>query len=91
MDPWRAANRWLEHELGLQPLRHPAPKLVYHGDPVEHTNKNYAIYWIPTGYSVSANDKTLIDRFFTDVAKVSGVTTNVYYDATEYHDTTCAA
>jgi len=61
--------------------------LAYHGGPVMHTNKVYAIYWVPPGYSVSPGYKTLIDRFFTDVAADSGAGTNVYASDTQYSDT----
>jgi hypothetical protein len=60
--------------------------LAYHGGPVLHTNKTYAIYWQPAGYSVSSNYQSLINRFFTDVAADSGKTTNVYYSDTQYTD-----
>jgi hypothetical protein len=63
-------------------------KLIYHGGPVEHTNTVYAIYWVPSGYAVSANYESLINRFFGDVAAASGQTTNVYYSDTQYSDTT---
>ncbi len=60
--------------------------LTYHGGPVMKTNKTYAIYWIPSGQTVSANYKTLIDRYFTDVAAASGATSNVYAVETQYSD-----
>jgi hypothetical protein len=60
-------------------------KLSYHGGPIMPTNKTYAIYWIPPGYSVSANYRTLNDRFLADVAADSGRTTNVYYSDTQYY------
>ena len=66
----------------------PNGNLDYHGGPVMRTNKTYAIYWIPAGYSVSANYKTLIDRYFSDVAAASGATSNVYSVETQYYDTT---
>lgn len=62
--------------------------LTYHGGPVMRINKTYLIYWIPSGYSVSANYKTLIDRFFGDVASDSGGTQNVYSVLNQYYDTT---
>jgi IPT/TIG domain len=62
--------------------------LIYHGGPVMRTNKTYAIYWVPAGYSVSPNYKTLIDRYFADVAAASGQTTNVYSVETQYYDGT---
>lgn len=65
-----------------------AGQLQYHGGPVMHTNKVYAIYWVPPGYSVSTNYESLIDRFFTDVAADSGKSSNVYYTGTQYYDGT---
>ncbi|HZT92322.1 MAG TPA: hypothetical protein VFA05_09820 [Gaiellaceae bacterium] len=60
--------------------------LVYHGGPVELTNKVYAIYWVPPGYSVSAKYESLINRFFGDVAADNGKTSNVYYASTQYYN-----
>ena len=60
--------------------------LRYHNGPVEHTNTVYAIYWVPSGYTTSANYRTLIDGFFTNVAAASGSTGNVYYSDTQYYD-----
>ena len=57
-----------------------AGNLRYHGGPVEHTNKTYAIYWIPSGYS------SVINQYFGDVAADSGKTSNVYYTGTQYYD-----
>ncbi|MGA9859827.1 MAG: hypothetical protein WBQ18_18325 [Solirubrobacteraceae bacterium] len=53
-----------------------------------HTNKVYAIYWVPPGYTVDSGYETLINRFFGDVAADSGKTSNVYYSDTQYSDTT---
>jgi len=55
---------------------------------VMHTNAAYAIYWQPAGSSVSAGYRPLIDGFFQNVAADSGKTTDVYYAATQYYDTT---
>jgi hypothetical protein len=60
--------------------------LQYHGGPVEHTNRTYGIYWVPSGYSISSDYRSTIDRFFTDVAADSGRTSNVYYSDTQYSD-----
>lgn len=65
-----------------------AGNLSYHGGPVMHTNKTFAIYWVPSGYSVSANYQSVITKFFQDVAASSGTTNNVYYSTTQYYDTT---
>src|SRR5581483_3298963 len=52
------------------------------------TNKTYAIYWIPSGYSVSPNYVSLINRYFTDVAADGGSNQNVYSVETQYYDGT---
>jgi hypothetical protein len=61
-------------------------QLLYHSGPVMHTNKTYAIYWVPSGYSMQTGYSALINQYFTDVAADSGKTTNVYYTATQYYD-----
>ena len=61
-------------------------QLVYHGGPVEHTNKTYAIYWVPAGYTMQSGYSSLINQFFGDVAADSGKTTNVYSTGTQYYD-----
>jgi hypothetical protein len=63
-----------------------AGQLRYHGGPVEHTNTTYAIYWVPSGYSVSSDYESLINRYFADVSADSGKTSNVYYTGTQYYD-----
>jgi hypothetical protein len=62
--------------------------LVYHNGPVMHANAAYAIYWNPTGSSMSANYTSVIDGFFGNVAAAaaSGSTSNVYYSDTQYYD-----
>jgi hypothetical protein len=54
------------------------------------TNTTYAIYWIPSGYSVDANYESVINRFLGDVAAASGGQTNVYSVATQYYDNAAA-
>lgn len=44
----------------------------------------YAMYWIPPGYTVSRNFKTLIDGYLTNVADDSGKTNSVYSVTTQY-------
>jgi hypothetical protein len=60
--------------------------LQFHGGPVMHTNTSYAIYWVPSGYSISANYKSLLDGFLQNVAAASGSTSNVYASDTQYYD-----
>lgn len=83
--------------LGLVPPKNQANRrpasannLTYHGGPVMHANTVYAIYWVPTGYSVSAQYRSTIDGFFANVAAASATatptTSNVYYADTQYSD-----
>lgn len=65
-----------------------AGNLRNHGGPVEHTNKTYAIYWVPAGYSMQSGYSSVINQYFTDVAADSGKQSNVYYTATQYSDST---
>jgi hypothetical protein len=61
--------------------------LTYHGGPVmSNGNTVYAIYWVPSGFSVSASYESVINRYFSDVAadSVRGVSTNVYWSDTQY-------
>ncbi len=58
--------------------------LLYHGGPTMTTNKTYAIYWVPGGYSIAPGYDTTINQFFTDVAHDSGMGTNVYAVDTQY-------
>ena len=64
-----------------------ASNLLYNGGPVMHTNKTFAIYWIPSGYSVSPKYMSLINQYFTDVGAASGSTSTVYATDTQYYDT----
>ncbi len=91
--PGPGQNPILSRILGLMPTLNGAYKasngfgqLRYHNGPVMHTNKTYAIYWVPSGYSVASGYTSLVDRYFTDVAADSGKTSNVYYTATQYTD-----
>jgi hypothetical protein len=61
--------------------------LSYHNGPVMRANNVYAVYWIPSGYSASANYRSLIDGYFNNVAGDNGKTTNVYFSDTQYSDT----
>ncbi len=61
--------------------------LVYNGGPVMHANRTYTIYWIPSGFTVAAGYRGLINHFLYNVAVASGKTNNVYYSDTQYYDT----
>ena len=56
--------------------------LTYHGGPVMRSNTVYAIYWVPSGYSLPASYAATINQYFTDVAADSGRSTNVYVNGT---------
>jgi hypothetical protein len=67
--------------------RRASANLTYHGGPIMHADRNYAIYWSPTGSGYSANYQTVINGFFGNVAAANGQTTNDYSVATQYSDT----
>ena len=71
------------------PARHRggSNNLTYHGGPVMHSDRNYAIYWEPSGFSTTTNFKNIVNGFFGNVAAASGQTTNDYSVATQYYDT----
>jgi hypothetical protein len=54
------------------------------------TNTTYAIYWFPSGATVSANYVSLINRYLIDVAAASGSANNVYSITTQYYDNSAA-
>ena len=60
-------------------------QLNYHGGPVMTTNTTYAIYWLPSKSTVSANYVPLVNRYLGDVAAASGSSTNVYATDTQYY------
>ncbi len=60
--------------------------LNYLGGTVMHASTTYAIYWIPSGYSVSTNYESLVNQYFADVAAASNHADNVYSPATQYYD-----
>jgi PKD domain len=61
--------------------------LIYHGGPVMHTNRAYAIFWDP-GSAFPAGYTTLMSRYLGDVAADSGLSTNVFSVGTQYSDAT---
>lgn len=60
--------------------------LDYLGGTVMHASTTYAIYWIPSSYSVSTNYESLVNQYFADVAAASNHADNVYSAATQYYD-----
>jgi hypothetical protein len=81
-------------QFGVEPhstttFAEPTLPLTYHGGPVMHSNKTYAIYWDPTPSHVYDGDwKSLINQYFTDVGTESGTLGNVYAVAPLYTDST---
>jgi len=63
-----------------------ATPLTYHGGPVQHSSRVYAIFWIPPSYFLPASYRTLVTRYFNDVAHDSFGTSNVYASDTQYFD-----
>jgi PKD repeat protein len=65
----------------------PTCNMTYHGgDLVLGPHTVHVVYWEPSGFSVTANYHSLVERYFTDVAADSGRVTNVYSTDTQYDD-----
>lgn len=62
------------------------PPLEYHGGPVMHSHKAYAIFWAPSGYSFPAGYAAAIEGFLENVAADSGQASNVYSVSAQYTD-----
>jgi hypothetical protein len=78
-------------KLAVRPARLPlatAGRLIYHGGSVMRTNKTFAIYWVPAGWSMVSGYRTTINRYLHDSAADSGGTQNVYSTQVQYSDTT---
>jgi hypothetical protein len=60
------------------------PPLTYHGGPVQHASKVYAIFWVPSGFYYPSNAKAEVTQYFKDVATDSWKTSNVYAVSTQY-------
>ena len=72
---------------GAHPPLVTAGRLIYHGGPVMRTNKTFAIYWVPTGWSMVPGYRGTINRYLHDSAADSGGTQNVYSTQVQYSDT----
>ncbi len=62
------------------------PPLLYHGGPVMHEQTAYAIFWVPSGYSLPAGYGAAIESYFEKVAADSRRSTNVYSVGAQYTD-----
>jgi PKD repeat protein len=64
-----------------------AGQLVSHGGPVMHSVTTHLVYWDPSKEFVAAT-KSIIGKFFSDVAHDSGLASNVFGVAGQYTDGT---
>jgi len=62
--------------------------LTYHNGPVQHSSAVYAIFWVPSSYSLPTGYQSTIAQYFTDVAHDSFKTSDVYASDTQYYDIT---
>jgi hypothetical protein len=74
----------LHRPAPLTPTANGTPPLTYHGGPVVHSSKAYAIFWRPTGTYIPAGYQSEIAQYFTDVSADSWKTSNVYAALTQY-------
>jgi PKD domain/Phosphate-induced protein 1 conserved region len=59
--------------------------LNYHGGPVMHSNNTHVVYWDPEG-EFTGTTKSIVARFFGDVAHDSGLPSNVFAVDAQYQD-----
>ncbi len=64
------------------------PPLTYHGGPVQHATKAYAIFWAPAGHYIPPAYRAAVAQYFNDVSKADYATGNVYAASTQYYDKT---
>jgi hypothetical protein len=62
--------------------------LHYRGGPVLHSSAPFLVFWTPAGESIPARSRSLMARYFTDVAAASGRSSNVFGVLRQYHDQT---
>jgi PKD repeat protein len=60
-------------------------QLVNHGGPVMHSVTTHVVYWDPSG-EFTATTKSIVNKFFADVANDSGLASNVFGIAGQYND-----
>jgi PKD repeat protein len=60
-----------------------AGQLLNHGGPVMHSVDTHVIYWDPSG-EFTALTKSIVNKFFSDVARDSGLASNVFAVAGQY-------
>lgn len=86
-----ASNPPSSQGLATSPASSPDP-LTSHGGTVLHSNKSFAVFWLPPGESYSSPSyESLIERFFVDVSTDRGKQSNVYSVDAQYDDTTANA
>jgi PKD domain len=74
----------LHHKTLTTATANGTPPLTYHGGPVVHSSKVYAIFWKPSGTYIPAGYQSQIAQYFTDVGADSWKTSNVYASLTQY-------
>ena len=86
-----AAHHRILGKLAARGARSPlvtAGRLIYHGGQVMRTNKTFAIYWLPAGWSMVSGYRSTLNRYLHDSAADSGGTQNVYSTQVQYSDAT---
>jgi hypothetical protein len=58
------------------------------GGPVLHSSAPYLVFWTPSGQGIPARSRSLMRRYFTDVAAASGTSSNVFGVLRQYYDRT---
>lgn len=61
-----------------------SPPLKWNGGPVMTSQKSFAIFWSPSGFSFPAGYETAVTEYLENVAADSGLSTNVYSVSAQY-------
>ena len=61
--------------------------LTYHSGPVQHAQKLYPIYWVPSGYYMPASYKAAMNQYIADFSLLDYTAGTDYSVAQQYYDT----
>jgi hypothetical protein len=62
--------------------------MTFHGGPVQHAEKEYFIFWAPSGYSMPASYRSGLATWLSNVAAGDYTAGNVFSVAQQYFDNT---
>lgn len=61
--------------------------LVYHNGPVQHGEKLYSLFWVPSGHYMPASYKSAINQWISDFSTLDYGPSSVFSVTQQYYDT----